>query len=306
MVFPKIKQNLRALDIILILYILFTGIFIAIEFNKIEFALTHLLFRAGILFLTFSLLIAYHYYPKPLIVFFRNFYVLILLGFLYSETDALNNIFFSNLDYIFVNLDNKLFGNQPSILFYENMPYKWFIELMNFAYFSYYPLIFIFCFILYLKQSVKTDFVIFIICCSFIIYYIIFIIIPVAGPQFYFASPLNEIPDAYLFSKIMHLINYLGEKPTAAFPSSHVGIIAIVLYLVYKYKTYLLKWYIPLAILLIFSTVYLKAHYLIDVFAGIISAPLIFWISSSLYQFINKKGYGKIAVNQILEIKKDG
>jgi membrane-associated phospholipid phosphatase len=139
----------------------------------------------------------------------------------------------------------------------------------------------------------------FIICTSFFIYYVVFILFPVAGPQYYFSPPVNKNPEAYLFSKIMHLINCLGERPTGAFPSSHVGLISIVLFLSFKYIPNLLKWYIPIAIFLFMSTVYIKAHYLVDVFAGFISAPIIYWISSKLYQLLAKDCYNKLSVNQL-------
>jgi membrane-associated phospholipid phosphatase len=79
----------------------------------------------------------------------------------------------------------------------------------------------------------------------------------------------------------------MAERPTAAFPSSHVGIICIIWILSFRYAPTLLKIIIPIGILLFLSTVYIKAHYLIDVFGGIISAPIFYWLSLYLFKKIS-------------------
>jgi membrane-associated phospholipid phosphatase len=288
MSFKKIVPNFQPIDIATSLFILVTGLYIILNYNKIEDSGWRIVGRAGVLVFIFTLVAAYENYRTPLLKFFRNFYPLAFLGFFYTETDALNNVIFPYLDPFFSQLEYKLFGGQPSILFYKAFPYKGFIELMNFAYFCYYPLIFFLCFWLYLKKPEASNYCIYTICAIFYLYYIIFIIIPSAGPQYYFSPPDNKVPKAYLFSEIVHIIDVVGERPTAAFPSSHVGIICIVWYLCVKHAKNLLKIYIPIGILLFLSTVYIKAHYLIDVLGGIISAPILYWISSFIYSKIKR------------------
>ena len=78
----------------------------------------------------------------------------------------------------------------------------------------------------------------------------------------------------------------MGERPAAAFPSSHVGIACILLYLASKFSRELLKWFIPIGTLLVLSTIYIKAHYVIDVIGGFLSVPIIYWISSQAYSTI--------------------
>jgi membrane-associated phospholipid phosphatase len=284
MLLRKIIRNTIPVDVITALYLIITGVYVIFGFFKIEYALFHLLFRAGILALIFLFIIADQQLNKPFFRFLRNFYPLGLFAFFYAETDSLNNLIFShNLDQYIVNLEETLFGGQPSIWFYQYFPWNWFNELMNAAYFSFYLLIFILCFWIYRNNESEGKFSIFIICSSFYIYYILFILFPVAGPQFHFDPPYNKIPDAYIFRDIMKFIDSVGERPTAAFPSSHVGIVCILWYLAFKYAKPLLKWYIPIGIALFFSTVYIKAHYVIDVIAGILSAPTIYWMSRGLF-----------------------
>lgn len=68
-----------------------------------------------------------------------------------------------------------------------------------------------------------------------------------------------------------------GERPTAAFPSSHVGVTTILMILAWDSRNRRMFYCIlPLYILLCLSTVYIYAHYAIDVFAGWVSAVAIY------------------------------
>ena len=69
-----------------------------------------------------------------------------------------------------------------------------------------------------------------------------------------------------------------GERPTAAFPSSHVGVSTIVMLLAWKTGSRrLLYCLLPLYVLLCFSTVYIQAHYAIDVIGGWVSGAVLFF-----------------------------
>jgi membrane-associated phospholipid phosphatase len=286
MSFKKNLQLIYPIDLITIAYILITGIFIVFSSAKLQNILPHLLARVVILAIISFLIYLDQNFSKKAIKFLRLFYPLALLSYFYPETDYLNNIFFPNLDPIVANLEVTIFGGQPSVWFAEYCSWKWFNELMNFGYFSYYFLIFIVCFWIYRKSYENCTYGIFIVCMSFYMYYILFIIFPVAGPQFYLTPPDNQLPDAYIFREAIKLVHSLGEGPTAAFPSSHVGILCILLYLAFKFVPKLLKWIIPVGILLFLSTVYIKAHYVIDVIAGVLSFPTMYWLSSRAYQII--------------------
>jgi len=287
MPWKKLVRFISPLDFITLAYIVITGILIILGAGKLENTASHLFARLGFLIGMGVFIYLNQIIPSnKAIRFIRNFYPLALLGYFYPETDYLNNIFFSNLDPFVANLEVTIFGGHPSIWFSQYIPWKWFNELMNFGYFSYYFLIFIVCYTIYLDSFENFSRAIFIICMSFFMYYILFILFPVAGPQFYLTPPDNQIPNAYLFSKLIKIVHNMGEGPTAAFPSSHVGIVLILLYLANKFASKLLKWLIPVSILLILSTVYIKAHYVVDVIAGILSFPTMYWISSNTYHGI--------------------
>jgi len=212
------------------------------------------------------------------------------------------------LDCFFASAEQWLFNCQPSVEFSKLCPDIWFSEPFNLGYFAYYPLIaivaiyyFVFRFDLFEKAS-------FVIVTSFFLYYLIYIFVPVAGPQFYFpaigmdnvtACNFLSIGDYFnhndillpgpgfeqgLFFELVEASQEVGERPTAAFPSSHVGISTILMIMAWRVNKKLCYGLTPFYVLLCCATVYIQAHYLIDVFAGWISAVAIYILSTWMYK----------------------
>ena len=79
-----------------------------------------------------------------------------------------------------------------------------------------------------------------------------------------------------------------GERPTAAFPSSHVGMTCVLLLQAW-YSRYRRTFYIllPFFLLMFAATVYIQAHYLIDAIAGLFTGFLFYYAMSYLYEKFN-------------------
>ena len=91
--------------------------------------------------------------------------------------------------------------------------------------------------------------------------------------------------DGFFYS-LVESMHDAGERPTAAFPSSHVGITTILMFLAWRTRCKPLFWgMIPFYVLMCFATVYIQAHYVIDVIAGWISA-IVFYV---VLLFLSKK-----------------
>ncbi len=267
--------KLTPVDKATLIYIFLTGLIIPVGWGQIGHPLFHLGMRV-LFVLIIVVLVNFGYKISGVTgIFLRNFYSLVFFSLFYTETAALNRVIFKHyFDPVISGIENSLFGNQPSLMFSIHFPQRWLAELMHFSYFSFYLIISGFCLYLWFYNRVAFQKGLFVICFSFYLYYLIFIFFPVAGPQFYFPSPENSIPGGYVFGWLMHLVHQLGERPTAAFPSSHVGISFLICFLSFRYARPLFFCFLFLFVLLCFSTVYLKAHYLIDVIGGLITAPL--------------------------------
>lgn len=209
------------------------------------------------------------------------------LTLLYKETAVLNTLFHPTIDPLLIHWDELIFGYQPALEFSKAFPSVFFSELLFFGYFSYYLMPFAVLLLLFQKSEEKLKEFGFVLITSFLIYYLFFILVPAIGPQFYFDYPESAIEAQGIFGKIIKLIQENGEVPTAAFPSSHVGIALIILMWLWNNLKKYLKYFIPFVFLLILATVYIKAHYVVDIIAGILSAPLVYFISMRLFHKIS-------------------
>jgi membrane-associated phospholipid phosphatase len=279
---PKVWFSVLLYFAIIELVIIFTKPSLFLDWN---FILTRIIF---VFAFTFSVIIK-RKISKNFFQLLQNILVFALMTFLYKETAMLNTLIFPKIDEFLSNLDQNIFKFQPSIEFSKHFNSLFFSELFYFGYFCYYLLPLVVLGILYKFLPQKIEEFGFILITSFLLYYFIFIIIPAEGPQFYFTFPDNYIEAQGIFGNLVKLIQKNGEAPTAAFPSSHVGISWIVIFWLYQNFRKSVKYFLPFVILLMFSTVYIKAHYFVDVVAGFLTAPIVFFLTFKFYKFLNRK-----------------
>ena len=279
---PKVWFSVLLYFAIIELVIIFTKPSLFLDWN---FILTRVIF---VFAFTFSVIIK-RKISKNFFQLLQNILVFALMTFLYKETAMLNTLIFPKIDEFLSNLDQNIFKFQPSIEFSKHFNSLFFSELFYFGYFCYYLLPLVVFGILYKFLPQKIEEFGFILITSFLLYYFIFIIIPAEGPQFYFTFPDNYIEAQGIFGNAIKLIQKNGEAPTAAFPSSHVGISWIVIFWLYQNLRKSVKYFLPFVILLMFSTVYIKAHYFVDVVAGFLTAPIVFFLTFKFYKFLNHK-----------------
>ncbi len=279
------KFNLT--DFVILIFLFLSGIIILFGTGKTEHFATLISARIVSLAIVIILVKLDTSYKNKIVSFLRQFYPLLFTAYFYGETGYYNNIFFADLDGFFIQLEQSIFGLQPSISFSAKFDSFWFNELMFFSYFSYYLIVIVFPLIVYIKKRVEFDRIFFLIIFSFYAYYLVFVVFPVVGPQFYFPAEQAEIAHSGLFGKVVKFFQYTGETPTGAFPSSHVGLSWIILLASFKLYKKLFWAILPLAIFICFSTVYTKAHYVVDIIAGLISAPFFYFVGNKIYKKYN-------------------
>ena len=318
------SKGLFAVERISLIYNAITTILIVLLYSRMDHPGMMLLERAGIVAITFGLIYLYQKYPCRLSAFVRMIVQMSFLAYWYPDTFEFNRLF-PNLDCFFASVEQWLFNCQPSVEFSKLCPDIWFSEPFNMGYFAYYPLIAIvaiYYFVFKFEWFEKASFVI---VTSFFLYYLIYIFVPVAGPQFYFPAIGMDNVEACNFLSIGDYFNYnnillpgpnfeqglffelveasqeVGERPTAAFPSSHVGISTILMIMAWRVNKKLCYVLTPFYVLLCCATVYIQAHYLIDVFAGWISAVAIYILSTWMY----KKWFASRDFRLVLNLNKE-
>ncbi|NVK53512.1 MAG: phosphatase PAP2 family protein [Flavobacteriaceae bacterium] len=283
-------HKLIKVDYLFFGFVIITSVLLVSSWSQTENALSLLLTRGIIVSISVAFIFFNSILKSAFLHLLRNIYPVLFAGYFYTETVHYNKLFFNNLDQIFIDLDQWLFGFQPSIQFSEYINNSWFTELMYFAYFSFYFIILGFVIAMLFKRKVLFIESIFKVTFSLLFFYFIFAIFPSAGPQFYFDLPNKSAPtNGYIFQEIMHIIQENAEQPTGAFPSSHVGVTIVILLLARKKLPLFFNISLPLSILLVLSTVYIKAHYAVDAIFGLLIAPIVVYLATLVYNFPFKK-----------------
>jgi len=282
-------KAIKRIDILFLVYLVISTSALILSWDSIANFSLLLLIHGLILAFVVGLIFLSRLINNRLVSLLRDTYPIIFSGYFYSETVFYNKLLMSNIDPLLIKIEQAIFGRQISLVFSQSMNNKLISELMYFSYFSFYLLIA--GFVLYLYFNKKTYFQagVFQLSASLYIFYLLFMIFPSEGPQFYFSSPDSQLPNAYVFNHVMSFIQSVGEQPTGAFPSSHVGISLIILMLSRRKAPVFYKYTCLLVILLMASTVYIKAHYAIDVIGGVIIAPFVLYLSNILYRFPSEK-----------------
>jgi membrane-associated phospholipid phosphatase len=225
--------------------------------------------------------------------FLRDWYPLTLFTFLlFGEFTHLANAIFSYwLEEYLLRFDLWLFG-QPSHEFIANRVPQWGVELMAFAYWSYYPIIIGVTTRYYLAPTgsspgtgetilpqyhAKPVFIDFMnrLCLTFYLCYVLFMLMPARSPR----HVLSFGDDGYLaggvFMNFVFLIQNYASVVGAAFPSSHVAVAWVTVMALRPNHRYLFWGLMPLTIALTVSVVILQYHYVLDAIGGVVVAELV-------------------------------
>lgn len=304
-------KKILPIECVTLLYLLFTTLCILLLGDEMRAPGQLLLGRFWVLLGMVGVYVLNQFHPHRHTLFLRYLYPLTLLGYWYPDTYEFCQLF-PNLDHVFAAADAALFGCQPSIEFSKMLPQKLWSELFHMGYFSYYPMIF--CGVLlplFLKGFEAFRRSSFVVLTAFFLYYLIYLFLPVTGPQYYFCAVGEDIIQGGHFPQLFDYFRYhtemlpspgpegmfrtlvessqaTGERPTAAFPSSHVGIGTILLFLIYRSSRLAAAITFPFYVLLCGATVYIQAHYLVDVFGGWVTAVVFYMLLDKMWDCMAK------------------
>lgn len=226
------------------------------------------------------------WYPAFMILFcFKEIYVIMI---------STHNVLY---DEYLIAIDKRIFGSNPTeYLSHFLNPYV--VELFQIIYGLFYLMPVIYAMELYLwHRYEELKYAIFVVFLGFYLSFICYLLVPAIGPRFTIHNFLNlprELPGVFFAEKIRALIDF-GESIPAnvsnpelyaqrdAFPSGHTIIIILITYLSHKIKSKSFYFYLPFSLLLIFSTVYLRYHYVIDLIAAIPIVLITIYTANKIY-----------------------
>ncbi|MCX7798675.1 MAG: phosphatase PAP2 family protein [Melioribacter sp.] len=295
----RIFFNFNPVDFIVIIFSLFLTILNLVFFKKIEHWQTNIIVNG--LIISFVLFIAYkdvnnnlfwkylHYiYLVPLIlIFFKEIYYIV---------DPIRGVIY---DDVLIKIDRMIFKTDPTHELYK-IANPFLTELLQIVYATFFFLPIILGVDLILQNKYKElDYSAFIIVYGFLLSYIGYILVPAIGPRFTLHNfELNdaELPGLFLTNFLREVVN-TGESipkgtinPAAvvqrdAFPSGHTQMTLLVMILAVKFRSRLKYFFIIDGILLIFATVYLRYHYVVDLIGGFIFMLFTLWSGKYIYNF---------------------
>ena len=301
------QQGLLAVEWAVMAYAVFTLSMISALWPQMEQPRQLLWGRVWMVGATLVLWLVYRLWPCRAMLLGRITGQLVMLSWWYPDTYELNRLL-PNLDPVFAALDQDLFGFQPALLFHQWAPWPWFSELMCLGYASYYPLLVVVTLFYFFLRPREFQMASFVILTSFFVYYVIFVLVPVTGPQYYYlAAGIDQIaqgvfPDVGTWFRthtealpipgwadgvcyqLVESAHAAGERPTAAFPSSHVGVTTILMLLALHTRNgrfFMLL--LPFYVLMCLATVYIQAHYAVDAIAGLVTGVIFYGVLRTVY-----------------------
>lgn len=198
----------------------------------------------------------------------------------------------NDVDNKLIVLDDYILGFQPAI-YLEKFISPGLTDFMYFSYSSFLFYILLFTMYLYVRKNYHAfrETLVSVIL-TFYIGYIGYVFFPAVGPKFTMAHLFEtSLSGSYITDRLSFLMDYEISEYTRrdCFPSLHNGVIFLILLFAFKHqKTYAFI-FLPFAIALFISTLYLRYHYFIDMIAGFILATAMFYLGPIINNYWERK-----------------
>jgi membrane-associated phospholipid phosphatase len=297
-------KKLKAFDVVVVGFSFFLIALNIIFYDKIEYTINWILIDITVIIIAFTIAyleslndlkiwrIIHYWYIAPIILLtFRQLFFMVKPIRVYDY------------DKWFIQIDRWIFGSDPTRLLHQ-ISSPLLTEILQIIYGMFYLLPIILGLSLLRKDRfIELDFAIFSVIYGFYLSYLGYFLLPGIGPRFtlHDFNTINQtLPGLYLTNFLRDMTN-VGEGITAStlnpaavvqrdvFPSGHTMITLIVMYLSIKLKSRSRYFFILIGSLLIFSTVYLWYHYVIDLIGGLIFMIISLWSGKILFNWWQRK-----------------
>ena len=214
-----------------------------------------------------------------------DWYPLLLVPLLYSELALLIPAVHGGhyYDALIQNVEEQVFGGQPSRDFAAALPFRWVSELLHGGYLSYYFLIYVPPILFYAAgRREAAQKAMFTVVLTFTVHYLFFIYFPVQGPHYLYPTPVAPEAAGPLY-RLTHFV-LIAASQGAAFPSSHVGVSVAQVLATARFQPRRAAWLGVLALLLALGAVYGGYHYATDAVCGALLGAVAVLLAPSAYR----------------------
>jgi membrane-associated phospholipid phosphatase len=170
--------------------------------------------------------------------------------------------------------DRWLTGVNPS-LWFEHLAHPAATEFMEFSYFTYFVYLLILGGVLYCQRDFRNYWAVMTYSAvGYVFGYVIAMFFPVQSPWFTLAGQWHGQLIGGPFTALNNLIEKYGRVHGAAFPSQHVAGAMAALWGAWRHRRRFFWIFLPFVACMCVSTVYVRNHYVADVFGGMATGTL--------------------------------
>ncbi|MEW6001860.1 MAG: phosphatase PAP2 family protein [Nitrospirota bacterium] len=286
----RILLRLRPADGVTILFVLFLSVLTIIFYQELPRA-SFLIRLYSVLLLSQVILILLKDRGNIFSLFYDLIFPVICVFVIFDSLEWLiHYINPEDIDPVLIRLDYLIFKNYPTVML-ERVVSPLLTDIFQLAYTTYYLIPISFGITLLLKnQREEFNRSLFLILFCLYLSYLGYILMPALGPRFTINHlQTKNLEGLFIAEPVQKLLNQLEGIKRDAFPSGHTATAAVVLYLSYKFRRGFFWLLLPVVVALIFSTVYCRYHYVVDVLAGFMLTFLTILIGEKYYEWWFKK-----------------
>lgn len=223
---------------------------------------------------------------------FYLFATVMVFIILYESISGLLPVYVGELRYDawIDNLDKHIFGISPTV-WMQRIIHPVLTEILYILYFVYFLMPVVLIIVLFRNKEFKElEISLFALFICYYGAYITYFFVPVEGPR-YFLIHEHTIPldGLLLAAPLRDFINMCEPSTLDCFPSLHSAILIVVTLLAARYYKRLYNLYFALSIVIIFSLVYLRYHYILDILVGAIWAVISVYLGIYLHKRFSTK-----------------
>ncbi len=224
--------------------------------------------------------------------FIYAFSPLLFIVLIYESLGDLIHYLHPDIDRSLMEIDHFLFGVQPTI-WMQRWIVPWLTDLLSVAYVSYYFLPVVLILVLYLNKRPGLYPAVFTLLLGYYVSFVGYVLFPAVGPRYFMAS-LYTVPleGSFITDWVRDGLNAIEHNKRDCMPSGHTQIALTVLYLAYRYERKVFYLFLPFVCGLVLSTIYLRYHYVIDLFVGMAIALCCMAIGPWLYDWWDSRYRG--------------
>jgi len=210
----------------------------------------------------------------------RALYPVALIAIYWLEMGLVRDAFHATThDALIAAADLRLFGVHLEAVWLPAMPWLWLSEIMNAAYWLYYPLVFLAPLVLFLaRRGDQVTELVFALAVAYLACYVSYTLFPVDGPSHTMAKFQGPFTRGF-FYRLVTSGTHAGDSMGTAFPSSHVvGAATAALFAVRRLSRGAATVFVLGALGVMVSAVYRQSHFAIDVVAGAVVAAVLYYL----------------------------